>query len=245
MKLQILTSYFLLSSLIIACNTNHNLPEAHRPKDVMSDDTNKHPTGITSTVIGIETSKKQLFAPWAGLYLGVPAFDQVTILGLPEAMDEAIALKLAEIDVIANNPLPATFENTIVALERTGQVLDRLNAYFTVFSGNMSSPAFRKMEAEISPKLSALTSNTHLNTTLFRRVASIYQGEEMQQLTQVQQRVTYLTYNKFVRNGVTLNQDDKVTYRQINERLSTLETQFSNNLLADEETYVLYLTENN
>ena len=90
-----------------------------------------------------------------GPYQGVPAFDKVELSGLKPALEVGMAVNLAEIDAIANNPEPATFDNTIVAMERTGQALDRIFSYWGIWSSNASSPEFRAIQGEMAPKLSA------------------------------------------------------------------------------------------
>ena len=191
----------------------------------------------------VEQAKKQLMAKWTGPYQGVPAFDEVSIVGIVAAVEEGMKQNLAEVDVIANNSEPANFENTIVAMERTGELLNRVFNYWGIWSANMSSPEFRKIQAEMAPKLSAFSSKISQNAKLFSRVSAVYNGEEVKSLRADQQRLVLLTYNSFARNGATLNGDAKKRYAQINQRLAELHNKFSNNVLADEESYVLYLTD--
>lgn len=187
-------------------------------------------------------SENVLTAPFSGPYGGVPAFDKMSLEDLKPALEESMALNLEEIEAIANNEEPATFENTIVAMERSGQQLGRVFRYFGIWAANKSSPEFRTIQREMAPKLSAFTSKITQNEALFDRVKAVYESDEMATLTQEEQRVTLLTYNGFARNGATLNDADKKRYAEINQRLAQLHTEFGNNVLADEEGYVLYLT---
>ena len=190
----------------------------------------------------VASAKAQLLSKWEGPYQGVPAFDKVSLIGLIPAIEQGMVDNLAEIDVIANNPAPANFENTIVAMEGTGETLDRIFSYWGIWSANMSSPEFRKIQAEMAPKLSEFSSKISQNKKLFSRVSAVYNSEEVNSLTPAQQRLVKLTYNGFARNGATLNDVDKKRYADINQRLAQLQTAFGNNVLADEESYVLYLS---
>ena len=184
-----------------------------------------------------------LLAEWTGPYGGVPAFDAMDLEDLPEALELGMAMELEEIEAIAGNPEPATFENTIVALERAGEALGRVFTYYGIWSSNRSSPEFRAIQREFAPKLSEHGTRITQNDALFRRIEAVYEGEEMDDLRPDQQRVVQLIYDGFARNGATLTGEAKVRYAAINERLAELHTAFANNVLADEEGYVTYLTE--
>ena len=184
-----------------------------------------------------------LLAEWTGPYGGVPAFDAMDLEELPEALDAGMAAHLREIDAIASNPEPPTFENTIAALERAGRPLDRVFTYYGIWSSNRSSPEFRAIQGEYAPKLSEHSTRIIQNDALFRRIETIHDGPEMAELRPDQQRVVELIYDRFARNGATLTGEAKARYAAINERLAELHTAFANNVLADEEGYVTYLTE--
>ena len=231
-----LLSTLILSSLLMACTGNNT----HVNNTVTK--TDETVVKAAPSAKDVEQAKELLLAKWQGPYQGVPAFDKVSLIGLIPAMEEAMQLNLAEIDAIANNPEPPTFENTIVAMERSGSALDRVFTYWGIWRSNKSSPEFREIQAEMAPKLSAFFSTINQNKKLFTRVQAVYNGEEVKTLTPDQQRVVYLTYNGFARNGATLEGEAKKRYAEINQRLAQLHTQFGNNVLADEESYVLYLS---
>ena len=182
-----------------------------------------------------------LLAEWTGPYGGVPAFDKAELSDLKPALKQGMAMALAEVDAIADNPAEPTFENTIVALDGSGEALNRVFTYWGIWSGNMSSPEFREIQQEMAPELSAFNSKITQNSKLFQRVKTVYEGDEMETLRPDQQRLTWLTYNGFARNGATLEGEARERYAAINQRLAELHTQFANNVLADEEGYVLYL----
>lgn len=181
-----------------------------------------------------------LLEPWRGPHGGVPPFDKVQVGDFKPAFASAMEENLAEIERVAMNPAAPTFENTIVALERTGRTLNRLNAVYGVWSSTMSTPEFQAVEREMQPKLAALSDKIFQNTRLFERIATVYQAAAP--LNAVQKRLAWHYYTLFVRAGAKLHADAKVRVAAINERLALLYANFSQNLLADESKYVLYLT---
>ncbi|MCW8845767.1 MAG: M3 family metallopeptidase [Gammaproteobacteria bacterium] len=185
-----------------------------------------------------------LLAEWTGPYGGVPAFDKMDIADSKAAMEIAMARNLAELDAIANQSDAATFENTILAMEKTGEDLNRVYPYWGIWSANMSSPEFRVIQQEMAPKLAEFRSKISQNDKLFARVKAVYEGEQFKTLQPEQQRLVWLVYDGFASNGATLQGEARDRYAAINQRLAELQTQFSNNVLADEEAYVTYLDKN-
>jgi peptidyl-dipeptidase Dcp len=188
-------------------------------------------------------SDNVLLADWSGPYGGTPAFDKMDLAALQPAFEQAMADHLAQIDEIANNQDAPTFENTIVAMERVGRPLGRLFSYYGIWSGNVSTPEFREIQGELAPKISEFNTKITQNEALFTRVRTVYEGEEMATLRPDQQRLTLLAYEGFARNGATLEGADKDRYAAINKRLAGLHTTYANNVLADEEGYVLYISD--
>lgn len=183
-----------------------------------------------------------LLQEWIGPYQGVPAFDKMKASDVKEAMEKGMELSLAEIDKIANNPEPPTFENTIVAMESSGKVLDRVYTYYGILSSNQSSPEFRDIQTELAPILSEYSSKISQNEKLFKRIKSVYDESKTKPLAADQQRVVDLIYKRFEMEGANLDTAKKERYAAINKELSSLYTKFSNNVLHDEENYVTYLT---
>lgn len=184
-----------------------------------------------------------LLKEWEGPYGGVPAFDQMNVKDIKPALLEAMELSLAEIDAIANNEEPATYENTIAEMERSGKALDRAFTYYGIFSANMSSPEFREIQTELAPKISEYSSKINQNEKLFQRIKSVYDASQQQPLEAPEQRVVDLTYKQFEMNGAELDSEKKARYAEISKELSSLYTKFSNNVLHDEENYITYLNE--
>ncbi|MEH0153172.1 M3 family metallopeptidase [Limibacter armeniacum] len=188
-------------------------------------------------------SENQLLNEWKGAYQGLPAFDKMKLEDLKPALEEAMAMNLQEVETIANNTEAPTFENTIVAMEGAGKALDRVLTYYYIWSSNLSTPEFREIQKEMAPKLSDFRSKIIQNEQLFDRVKSIYDASKEAPLEADQQRVLELTYSNFAINGAELDSTGKARYAAINKELSELYTNFSSNVLADEEGYVTYLTE--
>ncbi|HFC30514.1 MAG TPA: M3 family peptidase, partial [Oceanospirillales bacterium] len=189
------------------------------------------------------TKANPLLQQWQGAYGGTPAFDKMNIADVKPAFDYAMRQNLAEIDAIANNPKPATFENTIVAMEKSGKLLDRASVYYGILSGNLSSPEFRKIQAELEPKFSEFSSKIQGNTKLFKRIKTVYDNSLKNPLAADQQRVVQLVYEGFAMNGAELDSNTKQKYAAINKELSGLYNSFANNILHDEENYVTFFSQ--
>ena len=202
----------------------------------------QEPTSNNSVMQVQALTDNVLVKPFEGPYGGVPAFDKMSLEQLKPALEYGMAKALLEYDAIANNPAPATFSNTMVAMEAAGKELNRVFTYWGIWSSNKSTPEFRAIQREMAPKVSAYRSKITQNTKLFERIKTVYESEEMATLTPEEQRIAWSRYNGFVRNGAMLNEADKKRYADINQELAALHTKFANNVLADEENYVLYLT---
>lgn len=184
-----------------------------------------------------------VLAKWTGPYQGTPAFDTVKLEDLIPAFEVAMANELAEIDAIVNNSAAANFENTIVALEKSGADMDRVYAYYGIWRSNKSSPEVRKVTKKLAPMLSEFRSKISQNTKLFERIKAVYESDELKQLRPDQQRLVTRKYQSWVRGGALLSKEAQERYAAINLELSGLHTNFGNNILADEEGYVVYLTD--
>jgi peptidyl-dipeptidase Dcp len=185
-----------------------------------------------------------LLAQWNGPYGGVPSFGTMDLADLKPALQVGMARHLDQIDAIASNAEPPTFENTIVAMERAGRDFDRVMTYWGIWSANRSTPEFREIQKEMAPELSEYRTKITQNAALFVRIQAVYESRDKASLRPDQQRLVWLVYDGFARNGATLDEDAKKRYAQINKRLAEIHTKFANNVLADEEGYVHYITKN-
>ena len=182
-----------------------------------------------------------LISEWEGPYQGVPAFDKMKLELLKPAVLSGIESHLKEIEQIANNTEAATFENTIVPFEKSGQDLDRVFTYYGIYSSNLSSPEFREIQKELSPIISDYSSKISQNEKLFQRIKTVYDASQKTTLPKEQQRTVSLIYQNFEMKGANLSKEDKKTYADIEKQLSEYYTQFSNHILADEESYITYI----
>jgi peptidyl-dipeptidase Dcp len=185
--------------------------------------------------------KNPLLAPWTGPYGGVPPFDAAKVEHFAPALEAAMAEQLAAVDAIAADPAPPTFENTLAALERSGRALERVAAVFGVFSSTLATPEFQAVEREMAPKLAAFQDRIFQNEKLFARIAAVYAARETSGASAEQRRLAWLHHTNFVRAGAKLDAAAKRRVAEINERLASLYTAFSQNLLAEEEGYTLFL----
>src|SRR6185295_919138 len=135
-----------------------------------------------------------LLAEWEGPYGGVPPFDRVQVPLFKPALETAMAENLAEVEAIAHNPSPATFQNTIVALERSGRSLGRVQTLYGVWGATMSGPEFQAVQREMAPKLAAFNDKINQNEAMFRRVETVYNSPAKKRLTAEQQRLVWLYY---------------------------------------------------
>ncbi len=182
-----------------------------------------------------------LLNPWKGPYGGVPPFDRVAVSALVPALEKAMQEQLAELQVIANNPQPPTFANTFEAFENSGHALERVLTIYHVYSSTMNDTAMQAVELEVEPKLAAFHDDIIQNSALFARIATIYNKREQLNLSVEQQRLCWLHYHDFARAGAQLKEDDKQSLAIINQRLATLFTEFSQNVLKDENEVQLVL----
>ncbi|PVM85027.1 peptidase M3 [Caulobacter radicis] len=179
-----------------------------------------------------------LLATWTGPYGGVPAFDKMKIADLKPAVEAAMAKNQAEIDAITANKAAPTFANTIAALEDSGRTLNDVVCYYGIWGSNLSSPEFQAIEPELDAKFAEFGDKITQNAALFARIEAVYNSPEKAKLTPEQQRVTWIYYTNFVRAGAKLDPKAKARVAAINTELAGYFTKFSQNLLADEETYI-------
>ena len=179
-----------------------------------------------------------LLAAWPGPYGGVPPWDKVQLDNFPAAFTNGLALQQAEIDVIANNPEPATFANTIAAYEDIGRHEDRAETLFGVHQSSLNIDAVQVLDKEWSPRIQAASDAIVFNDKLFARIAAVYAGRN-NGLTPEQKRLVELRHDRFINAGAKLDAKQKGDLGRINQELSKLFTEFGNKVLAEENTWVI------
>ncbi|MBZ9613843.1 M3 family metallopeptidase [Rheinheimera maricola] len=162
-----------------------------------------------------------------------PNFTEINDDHFLPAFVEGMQQHMAEVLAIANNPAPATFDNTLVALEKSGELLTRVSRIFYNLAGSNSNPQRREIQSELAPKMAAHSDNINLNPQLFARIKSLYNQRNDLKLDSESVRLIEVYYERFVRAGAQLTDEQKTAIRALNEEHSTLTNQFSQNLLAE------------
>ena len=174
---------------------------------------------------------------------GVPAFDKVKLEHYLPAFEAAIAEQKAEVDAIVNNPAEPTFENTVVALDRTGLLLDRVvGVFFNVLEAD-GNDEMNEIAETVSPMLSELSDGIILNEALFQRVKAVYDQREKLGLNAEQMRLMTETYKNFADNGANLPEDKKARLMEINRELGLLSLKFGNNVVAETNACQRFVTD--
>src|SRR3954464_1455700 len=194
------------------------------------------PATAEKSTPAMNDSQNVLLAPWQGPNGGVPPFGKFKVQDIKTAVEAGMAQELQDIDRIAGNPEPPTFENTIAALERAGLPLTRASSVYNVFTSTMNDDEMQKIQSDLSPRLAALQDKIVQNPKLFARIAAVYEKRASTNLNPEQQRLLWLDYSGFVRQGAKLDDAAKKRLGELNQELATLSTKFSQNLLAEEGT---------
>ncbi|NII11406.1 peptidyl-dipeptidase Dcp [Oleiagrimonas sp. C23AA] len=161
-----------------------------------------------------------------------PPFDRIKDSDFQPAIEKGMAEQMDEVNKIANNPADPTFDNTIVAMEKSGQLLNRVSMVFDALTSANTDDTLQKVQEEEAPKLAAHHDAIYLNAKLFNRVKTLYTKRDSLKLDPEQSKLLTVYYNDFVHAGAKLSDADKSKMRDINKQLSTLTTQFTNKLLA-------------
>lgn len=170
-----------------------------------------------------------------------PAFDKIKNEHYIPAFEEGMKQQKAEIDVIIKNRAVPDFQNTILAYDKSGELLDKVGGVFFNLTECLSSDEMQNIAAEIMPKMSAHGDEIAMNPLLFEKIKYVYDNRHNMNLDDQQIRVTEKYYNDFIRSGAGLNDADKETLKAINEKLSLLSLQFGNNLLAENAAFKLVI----
>jgi peptidyl-dipeptidase Dcp len=175
-------------------------------------------------------------AAWSGPYGGVPPWDKLQPDAFPHAFEVGLALQIAEVEAIAQNPEPPSFENTFVPLEDSGRHVARVETLFSVMTGNLSTPEVQAIEKRLSPKIAATRDRITFNDKLFARIAAVYGARE--QLDAERRRLVEQRYERFVKAGAKLSAEDKARVGAINQELAGLYTEFNKKVLAEENSWI-------
>jgi peptidyl-dipeptidase Dcp len=197
-------------------------------------------TGLIVSMSGCGTDRNPFFTEWDTPH-GTPPFDLISTDHYQPAFEKGMSLHNEEIQLIATNRVPPTFQNTIEALDRSGAALRRVENVFDAMQSSMNSDQMQELAEEIAPRMSKHEDAILLNDELFQRVKAVYEQRDSLSLNTEQQRLLKEWYRRFVRGGALLAPDQKQRLSQINEELSVLSLKFSNNILAENNRFELVI----
>ena len=182
--------------------------------------------------------------PFLGKYTtpyGIPPFEQIKVEHYKPAFVKGMEEHKKEIDAIVNNKKPATFENTIAALDRCGELLNKVASVFYGQNSACTSDEMQAVSREISPLLSQHSDDITMNAALFKRVKYVYDHQSEEKLDKEQKKLLEETYKSFVRSGANLSADKQEQLRKLNQEISMLQLTFGQNMLAETNAFQLVI----
>ena len=187
----------------------------------------------TEVAMEITQAENNPFFIESPLYMHYPQFDKITNADYKPAFELGMQEQLAEIDVIANQTEAPTLDNTLLPMERSGQLLDRVARVFFAMASANTNDGLEEIRTEMAPLLSAHNDQIRLNSALFARVEAIYEQRDDVELDPESYRLIDETYKNFIRAGAQLDEEEKEVLKAINAELATLQTTFSQNVLNE------------
>ena len=192
------------------------------------------PTPKTITMESTTVSTEQNpFYTESSLYMKYPEFDKIKNKHYTPAFEKGMADHMAEIDAIAERADSPTLENTIISMEKSGALLDRVATVFFALTSANTNDEMEKIRSEMAPKLSAHSDQILLNGKLFHRVKTIYEQRDQLGLDAESKRLVEKYYTDFIRSGANLSSEEKESLKKINGEMAVLQTTFSQNVLKE------------
>ena len=188
-----------------------------------------------------QTMENPLLSEWNDRF-GVPPFDRIKAEHFAPALEQAMSVHNAEIDAIVTNNDEPTFENTVLAYDNSGKLLERVELCFSLLCAAETNAEMQAIEQEMSPKLTAHSGAIMMNDALFERVKSVYDRRGALGLDSLQLRLTEKLYRRFVRGGALLSVEDKEQLRKVDEELSAARVKYAANLLAANSGFELVIS---
>ncbi len=189
-----------------------------------------------------QTMENPLLSEWNDRF-GVPPFDRIKAEHFAPALEQAMSVHNAEIDAIVTNNDEPTFENTVLAYDNSGKLLERVELCFSLLCAAETNAEMQAIEQEMSPKLTAHSGAIMMNDALFKRVKSVYERRGALGLDSLQLRLTEKLYRRFVRGGALLSVEDKEQLRKVDEELSAARVKYAANLLAANSGFELVISD--
>lgn len=187
-----------------------------------------------------ETRENPLLGEW-NTPEGVPPFELIQNSDYLPAFEEGIKQQLAEVEAIVNNEEAPTFENTLAALDASGSLLKRVSLVFFNLTESDGNDELNEISDKVLPMVSEVNDNIYMNAKLFERVKAVYDSQDEMNYTTEQKMLLKKVYTAFVRNGISLPEEQQARLREINKELSTLQQKFGNNLLAETNAFKLVI----
>ena len=202
-----------------------------------------HPqsVGTTPRASPQAAAPQSVLERWDGPYGGLPPFDRATPASIGPAFRDALARKRADIRAITDNPAAPTFENTVAALEDAGRSLKQVDTVLRTLASTVATPELREVERTLSPLASALEDEIAHDPRLFARIDAVFARRTTSGLSAEQQRLTEVIHDRFLRRGAALSDAAKARLSQINSRIAVLQGQFTQNLMADQDSQAVFL----
>ena len=189
-----------------------------------------------------QTMENPLLSEWNDRF-GVPPFDRIKAEHFAPALEQAMSVHNAEIDAIVTNNDEPTFENTVLAYDNSGKLLERVELCFSLLCAAETNAEMQAVEQEMSPKLTAHSGAIMMNDALFEHVKSVYERRGALGLDSLQLRLTEKLYRRFVRGGALLSVEDKEQLRKVDEELSAARVKYAANLLAANSGFELVISD--
>ncbi|OOG53836.1 dipeptidyl carboxypeptidase II [Rhodanobacter sp. B05] len=223
---------FRLRLLVIATTVALAACSPQQPGGANTSPATTSSVAAASTVAAPAAMTNNPFFQASTLPFQAPPFDKITDADYQPAIEEGMKRQLAEVQQIADNPEPPTFENTYVAMEKSGVMLNRVMMVFGAVTGANTDDALQKVQETEAPKLAAHQDAIYLNDKLFQRVEAVYNQRDTLKLDPESARLVEVVHRNFVHAGAKLSDADKTKLKAMNQEASTLSTAFTNKLLA-------------
>ncbi len=242
MKLKTLYVAVLAATTLAACGGGESETAAAPELDTVIETVAATPATDDMVVTEAELAGNPFLQTWDTPF-GIPPFAAISDDDFMPAFKQGVLDMRAEVAAIADNPEAPTFENTILALEETGDLITRVGLVFSPLTGTELNDKKRELQSEIYPMWTRESDKINLNEQLWQRVATLYEQRDSLELDEQDARLLELTHRRFVRSGAAQDEDTKAKVKAINEELSSLTTSFGQNLLTSTKAFTIEITD--
>ncbi|NRB71260.1 MAG: M3 family metallopeptidase, partial [Xanthomonadales bacterium] len=242
MKLKTLYVAVLAATTLAACGGGESETAAAPELDTVIETVAATPAADDMVVTEAELAGNPFLQTWDTPF-GIPPFAAISDDDFMPAFKQGVLDMRAEVAAIADNPEAPTFENTILALEETGDLITRVGLVFSPLTGTELNDKKRELQSEIYPMWTRESDKINLNEQLWQRVETLYEQRDSLNLDEQDARLLELTHRRFVRSGAAQDEDTKAKVKAINEELSSLTTSFGQNLLTSTKAFTIEITD--